>query len=108
MSQDTCITKTKTYGPPCFLDENNKPMCEYEVTECGLSLAGVPRNAETEKLFAAASRTGHAEILSQDDVARYVAELRGFFEPGQQRDALKSMAASFAEEASAIVAKYRK
>jgi len=112
MSQDICITKTKTYGSPCFLDENNQPLCEYEVEECGLSLVNIPKNAETEKLFAAASRTGHAEILSQADIAGYVSEVRGFFEPSEQgiafQNMLKSMAASFAEEASTIVAKYRK
>ena len=56
MSQNTCITKTFTYGPPCFLDENDEPKCKYEITECGMSLAGIPRNAETEKLFQVASR----------------------------------------------------
>ena len=52
MSQDNiCITKTHTYGPPCFLDEDNEPNCSYDITECGMSLADIPRNEETEELF---------------------------------------------------------
>lgn len=71
MSQDTCITKTKTYGPPCFIDSNGQPNCTYEVTECGMSLEGIIRNKETERFFQAASIFGHQEILSHEDVVQH-------------------------------------
>lgn len=71
MSQDICITKIKTYGPPCFIDENNEPNCSYKVTECGINLRGIPRNTEAEKFFQAASTFGHKEILSYEDVGQH-------------------------------------
>lgn len=72
MSKNICVTVKETYGPPCFIDESGEPNCEYEYTECGMSLIGIPRNAKTERLFQAASITGSVDVLSDKDIERQV------------------------------------
>ncbi|MBI2092250.1 MAG: hypothetical protein HYY43_06855 [Deltaproteobacteria bacterium] len=109
MSQDVCITKTKTYGPPCFIDGNGQPNCEYKVTECGMSLVGIPRNAETERFFQAASRTGHSEILSDGDISSQVnAELKGFLKPSEEKRILEKSIKQFRQDAEALLEKFRR
>lgn len=101
MSQDICITKTKTYGPPCFIDGNGQPNCEYKVTECGISLENIVRNEETERLFQAAARTGHRDILSDEDIHSQVsAELRGFVEPSEVKRILEVSVRRFKQDAA--------
>ncbi len=106
MSKDICVTIKETYGPPCFIDESGEPNCEYEVTECGMDLTGVPKNATTERLFQAASRTGSDHVLSDDDIESQVtAELRGFIEPREQHRVIKESIDRFKKDAKELLEK---
>ena len=109
MSQDNiCITKTHTYGPPCFLDEDNEPNCSYDITECGMSLADIPRNEETEELFQVASKSGHKEILSQEDIESYVAPELRYLEPSDpRRNQLIAKIQLFEADAESLLEKLR-
>lgn len=110
MSQQyTCITKTKSYGPPCFLDGDDQPACEYKVTECGVNLKGIPRNAETERLFQAASLTGHAEVLSDEDISNYVGHKA--YQGEEILDCFSRVRGNiqrFRDDAEALLTKFRK
>lgn len=92
MSQDTCVTRNKLVGYD-YTDEVQKMGC-LEVTECGISLAGVPRNEETERFFAAAEKTGLPEILSMDDAkaigstSRFLDDARAYLEKLRSQDPL--------------------
>lgn len=75
MSQDTCIPYTINYKPPCFIDEQSNLIghCRpVDLTECGIDLRSITRNAKTERLFAVANRRGVPDILSYEDVFKMV------------------------------------
>lgn len=109
MSEDQCITKTKSYGPPCFVDGDGRPICEYQVTECGMSLVDIPRNKETERLFQAAAKTGHAEILSQEDIVVHVkAEVGASLLLPAMQAQLDKIVARFKSDAEAFLKKLRR
>lgn len=111
MSENICVTVKKAYGPPCFLDGDDRPNCEYTVTECGMSLIGIPKNAETERFFKAASITGSVDILSDDDIKRQVTEeVHGFFKPSEsseEKNAIIEGAARFKKDATEFLNKLR-
>lgn len=77
---DECITRNSLvvfnylpYRPTgfgsCFIGGDNDELraCSIPVTECGISLKGLPRNNETTDLFRVASEEGLPEILSVED-----------------------------------------
>lgn len=73
---------------PCFVGGEDEYACVVSQNECGIDIAGLPVNAETEPIIDMAREYSSFDVLSRNDLYDYVFVDRGatslydyFFDP---------------------------